>query len=271
MAFLAFRNFLSNNKKAMTTLALLGPAGLAIAAFSNSKKSNSTSSSNSTFDVVRANPEPVASSTYANNNLMTTSTFTYSKPSNYSISDSFGDTYDFSETKTTNTSSSSTSTTSTRPAKSTTTYSQASYSYYYDFRNMSKTEAVRAAANSPYLEYLKGGKGWSVSSDDFVNDIPYAANGMNKFLTHLSSKIGQNLVVTSALGTKKSPHTASGHYDSRNPKLDFGGGMTEKQAQTLANKLESTGYFSHIYLERHSDGTAHVDVEARRDVLAQYA
>lgn len=270
MAFLAFRNFLSNNKKAMTTLALLGPAGLAIAAFSNSKKSNSTSSSNSTFDVVRANPEPVASSTYANNNLMTTSTFTYSKPSDYSISDSFGDTYDFSETKTTNT-----STTSIKSSKSEIVYPYAQNlwenSYYYDFRNMSKAEAERAAANSPHLEYLRGGKGWSVSDTSFVNDIEYAGKGMNKFLTHLSSKIGQNLVVTSALGTKNSPHTASGHYDFKNPKLDFGGGMTEEQAQALANKLQSTRYFSHIYLEPHGDGYAHVDVQVKRDVLAQYA
>ena len=102
---------------------------------------------------------------------------------------------------------------------------------------------------------------------------------MNNFLDHLASKIGKKLAennikltVTSALGTAKSGHDKNaGHYDPVNPKLDFGGGMSESQARALESALLSTGYFSHIHFEEHKGGGAHLDVRVKENVLDRFA
>ena len=146
----------------------------------------------------------------------------------------------------------------------------ANKTYNSKFATMSKSEAVNAAEANPNLEKLSGGNGWRISSNSFVNDIPYARKGMNAFLTKLSSQIGENLVVTSALGTATSPHSKNGgHYDETNPKLDFGGGMSESEAYLLKAKLDGTGYFSRVEVE--VDGTtAHLDVKVKENELAKY-
>lgn len=143
-------------------------------------------------------------------------------------------------------------------------------SYNSKFASLSKSEAINAAETNPNLEKLSGGNGWSISSSSFTNDIPYARKGMNAFLTKLSSQIGENLVVTSALGTATSPHAKNGgHYDETNPKLDFGGGMSESEAYLLKAKLDGTGYFSRVEVE--VDGaTAHLDVKVKESELAKY-
>ena len=139
--------------------------------------------------------------------------------------------------------------------------------YKSKFSTMTKTEAIRAAEASSYLEKLTAGNGWSVSSASFTNDIPYARKGMGSFLTRLSKEIGENLVVTSALGTATSPHAKDGgHYDETNPKLDFGGGLTIAAAHSLKSKLDNTGYFSRVEVE--VDGnTAHLDVKVKESAL----
>ena len=88
--------------------------------------------------------------------------------------------------------------------------------------------------------------------------------------TDITSRLNINLTVTSALGTKNSPHRGSGHYDSENPKLDFGGNLSLEEAEDLKEKLDSTGDFAFVNIEKHG-ATAHLDVKIKDEVLAQYA
>jgi len=139
-----------------------------------------------------------------------------------------------------------------------------------DYAKMNKLDAERNAQKDPNLEKLKGGNNWSISYASFRNDIPYAGSGVNNFLDHLTFKIGERLVVTSALGSATSPHAKNGgHYDSLNPKLDFGGGLTSTEAYRLKTKLVNTGYFARVEVE--SDGaTCHLDVKIKDNVLAEF-
>lgn len=135
---------------------------------------------------------------------------------------------------------------------------------YTSYASMSREAALKAASADPNLEKLTGGTGWSVSDGSFIYDIPYAKKGTGAVLEKAASLIGESLVVTSALGTKDSPHVKNSgsvsHYNSNNPKLDLGGGLTPDQANSLKTKLDSTGLFSRITVE--SDGaTAHLDVQ----------
>lgn len=132
------------------------------------------------------------------------------------------------------------------------------------YANMNRLEALKKAEKDPKLEKLTGGNGWSISEASFINDIPYAKKGTGLVLAKAARLTGENLVVTSALGTKDSPHAknsgSASHYNSDNPKLDLGGGLSPEQANSLKAKLDSTGLFSRIMVE--SDGaTAHLDVQ----------
>ncbi len=132
------------------------------------------------------------------------------------------------------------------------------------YSTMSRDAALKAAAADSALERLSGGKGWSISDASFINDIPYARKGTGAILEKVSDMIGEDIVVTSALGTKTSPHVKSessaSHYNRENPKLDLGGGLTLAQAQELKTKLDKTGMFALVEVE--SDGsTAHLDVQ----------
>ncbi|MBR2430736.1 hypothetical protein IKB17_04680 [bacterium] len=137
-----------------------------------------------------------------------------------------------------------------------------------NYKNMTKSQAEAIADIN--LEKLKGGSNWSICSNSFINDIPYAAKGINPFLDALTEELDITLTVTSALGTKNSPHAPGGHYDPLNPKLDFGGGLSHSEANELKAKLDSTGYFEFVNIETHGN-TAHLDVKIKDNVLAQYA
>ena len=133
-----------------------------------------------------------------------------------------------------------------------------------DYAALSRSSALEAAAKDPNLEKLTGGKGWSISESSFINDIPYARKGVSTILTRAAELTGETLVVTSALGTKDSPHakgtSEASHYNSKNPKLDFGGGLSLSAAEALKKKLDDTGLFSRVDVEKDGD-TAHLDVQ----------
>ena len=133
------------------------------------------------------------------------------------------------------------------------------------YASLSKSEAEARAKKDSNLEELTGGEGWIVSDASFENDIKFAKKGTGALLTRAAKEAGVSLTVTSALGTKFSPHdkkisgTAS-HYNENNPKLDLGGGLSHAQAEELKNKLIATGLFSRVAVE--SDGnTSHLDVQ----------
>ncbi|MBO5738328.1 hypothetical protein J6R97_03215 [bacterium] len=138
------------------------------------------------------------------------------------------------------------------------------------YAKLTKQEAEKKAREDKNLEKLRGGKNWSVSSGSFINDIPYAARGINRFLDSLAKELGVHLTITSALGTKSSPHVKNGgHYDEINPKLDIGN-LTPSKAKELRTKLLNTGYFSRVEVEQHGK-TAHLDVKIKDDALAKFA
>ena len=142
----------------------------------------------------------------------------------------------------------------------------------WEYCSLSRQSALTKASSDPKLEKLSGGTRWKLSS--FRNDIPYAGKGTTAFLNNLCNEIGENLTITSALGTSGSPHVkGSGyesHYNSNNPKLDIGGGLSPSKANALAAKLRKTGYFSRVEVEK--DGsTAHLDVQIKASELKKYA
>ena len=133
------------------------------------------------------------------------------------------------------------------------------------YSEMSRSEALQAAAKNKALEKLIGGNNWTVSTASFINDIPYARKGTSAILAKAALMTGENLVVTSALGTKTSPHiksvSNSSHYNSTNPKLDLGGGLNRTQAYSLQYKLKGTGLFSRVEVEHDISGNYHLDVQ----------
>lgn len=152
--------------------------------------------------------------------------------------------------------------------------SKSSSGSLYKYANLSRSAALSEAAKDSNLEKLSGGKGWSVNSASFVHDIPYARKGTGAILTKVSKMINQELVITSALGTSGSPHVKNGdsvsHYNSNNPKLDIGGGLSPSEAYKLQAKLKSTGYFSRVSVETHGS-TAHLDVQIKESAFESLA
>jgi len=170
----------------------------------------------------------------------------------------------FTPSKTTYSFSSSSSSSSGAKAYSSTSYSKSvSGSVDNSYSRLSKSEAERKAQNDPRLERLNGGQGWSLASSSFRTDIPYAKKGTSEILTKVSKLVGENLVITSALGTAgtasaSTPHQIGGyvsHHNAENPKLDIDC-RDNAHVKQLAQKLEATGYFSHI----HQHAT-HIDVQ----------
>ena len=145
----------------------------------------------------------------------------------------------------------------------------------FKYANMSRAEALTAAkkdSNLENLEDLANGKKWTLNSASFPNDIPYAKKGTAKLLDKVYEAIDKynkehscniKLVVTSALGTTSSKHTRKrdkiSHYNELNPKLDFGGGLSEQDAKALEKILNDTGLFCHVY--RHEGSDNHLDVQ----------
>ena len=133
------------------------------------------------------------------------------------------------------------------------------------YATLSKADAEKRAKANSNLEKLSKGEGWSISENSFENDIPYARKGTGALLDKVCKEAGVTLTVTSALGTKTSPHNkgitgADSHYNENNPKLDLGGGLSDSQAKELKAKLDKTGLFSRVEVE--PDGaTSHLDVQ----------
>lgn len=148
------------------------------------------------------------------------------------------------------------------------------------YKNMLRKEAIENANKDDNLEKLKGGEGWSVATSCFKNDIPYAKKGINKLLDKLRELIGINFQITSALGTKNSPHNkgrnpnaAAGHYDQNNPKLDIQPmNCSVAAVEKLCAKFKATGLFKFVNVEKHSDGkTAHIDCQFSEEAFKLYA
>lgn len=142
-----------------------------------------------------------------------------------------------------------------------------------EYANLSKAAAQRKAATDPRLESIAaGGKGWSISSVSFQNDIKFATVGTTKLLNQIVEEIRKtdkdfSLTVTSALGTRTSPHTAAGHYNIDNVKLDFGGQMSKSKAEKVAQQLMATGKFD--FANPECDGkTYHIDAQFKKELLA---
>ena len=138
-----------------------------------------------------------------------------------------------------------------------------------DYADLTREKAIAKAKKDPNLEELKtttskNGHRVIISDSSFINDIPFARKGTMGKLLAAADKIGRDITVTSALGTLSSPHSGAksniGHYDPLNPKLDFGGGLSQQEAERLKTDLLTTGYFASINVE--SDGaTSHLDVK----------
>ncbi len=142
-----------------------------------------------------------------------------------------------------------------------------------EYAKLSKSVALKQAANDSRLESIAaGGTGWKVSSGDFQNDIMFATAGTTELLNSVVEEIRKkdgnfSLTVTSALGTKTSPHRARGHYNVENVKLDFGGQMSKAKAEKVAQQLMATGKFD--FANPECDGrTYHIDAQFKKEFLA---
>lgn len=125
------------------------------------------------------------------------------------------------------------------------------------YTKLNQAQATQKARKDSNLEELRGGKNWKVANT-FHTDIPFAKKGTSAILQKVAQEIGEDLVITSALGTgeAKNPHKKGGyasHHNAENPKLDI---ATNGHGTALAQKLRNTGYFSRVSLE--SD---HLDVQ----------
>ena len=139
------------------------------------------------------------------------------------------------------------------------------------YSRLSRDKALEKAKNDSRLEKLTGGIGWSVSTDSFVTDIPYARKHTGEILSFVSSLIGENIVVTSALGTggtkkHRTPHVVSDsystHHNAENPKLDI---KTNGNSRKLKRKLVSTGLFSRVSIE-----PDHLDIQIKNEVYLAF-
>ena len=135
------------------------------------------------------------------------------------------------------------------------------------YSTISRERALERARNDSRLEELKGGDGWSISSDSFVTDIPYARKHTGEILSFVSSLIGEEIIVTSALGTagtrnRRTPHVVSRnyctHHNAENPKLDI---KHNGHPSRLKYKLSCTGLFSRISIE-----STHLDIQIKPEV-----
>jgi hypothetical protein len=139
------------------------------------------------------------------------------------------------------------------------------------YSKLTREKALVKAKNDSRLERLDGGDGWSISENSFVTDIPYARKFTGAILSFVSSLIGENIVVTSALGTrgtkgKRTPHKISEnyctHHNAENPKLDI---RTNGNSKKLRKKLIATGLFSRVSAE-----PDHLDVQIKNEVYLAF-
>ncbi len=151
--------------------------------------------------------------------------------------------------------------------------SSASVGVKSEYAKLSQSAALKQAAGDSRLESIAaGGIGWRVSTADFQNDIMFATAGTTELLNSVVKEIRKkdetfSLTVTSALGTKTSPHRARGHYNVENVKLDFGGQMSKAKAEKVAQQLMATGKFD--FANPECDGrTYHIDAQFKKEFLA---
>lgn len=136
---------------------------------------------------------------------------------------------------------------------------------YHSYCYLSRSEAIRKAEKDSNLEELTGGNGWSIASNCFKNDIPYAKTGTGALLDKVYNMTGIKFQITSALGTKSSPHVKSksycSHYNPNNPKLDIQTkDCSASSVKKLRTKLLATGLFEFANVEVHGN-TAHIDCQ----------
>ena len=129
------------------------------------------------------------------------------------------------------------------------------------YSKLSKSEAYKKALKDKNLEKLSNGKNWEISEASFITDIPFAKKGTGVILDKVANMLGHKLTITSALGTGEgnSPHQKSGyvsHHNAENPKLDI---RIVGNREEFVRKLKSTGYFSHVYVDKNHK--THVDVQ----------
>ena len=157
-----------------------------------------------------------------------------------------------------------------KKAENLSVYNPVSHNEYISspYAKASKAEAEAMAKKSPHLERINNaGKHWHLGGT-FKNDIPYAMKGINELMDyvgkHVESRIGESLVVTSALGTKTSPHTKRGnntHYNPTNPKIDLGNAWSKSRCEKVAKELISTGLFDFVNVEKNrGSSTYHIDM-----------
>ena len=139
------------------------------------------------------------------------------------------------------------------------------------YSRLTREKALAKAEKDSRLERLNGGSGWSISESSFITDIPYARKYTGAILSFVSSLIGENIVVTSALGTggtkgKRTPHKVSEnyctHHNAENPKLDI---RTNGNSKKLRKKLIATGLFSRVSVE-----PDHLDVQIKNEVYLAF-
>ena len=139
------------------------------------------------------------------------------------------------------------------------------------YSKMTRTQALKRAKNDSRLEKLSGGNGWSIAEKCFITDIPYARKHTGEILSFVSSLIGENIVVTSALGTAgtnktRTPHKISQsyctHHNAENPKLDI---KTNGNSYGLRKKLIATGLFSRVSVE-----PDHLDIQIKNEVYLAF-
>ena len=126
--------------------------------------------------------------------------------------------------------------------------------------------AAEAADNDPSLEKLNDNNWITISSHNFITDIPYAKKGAMSIMTEVAKLLNTKLTITSALATghPRNPHvkaTDHSHHNANNPKLDLSipDGMSD---EVFADKLLSTGYFVKVIPEGN-----HVDVEIKPEMF----
>lgn len=133
-----------------------------------------------------------------------------------------------------------------------------------------RADIIAGIASGKYsqLESLQGGgAGWKIDQGSFVNDVAAARAGTGAILSAVAAQMpGQNIVITSALGTKQSKKNkihsggdkGTGHYEGQTIDISAAG-MTKAQAKDYAKRMYATGYFSHVAAERGKDGQYHLD------------
>ena len=103
------------------------------------------------------------------------------------------------------------------------------------------------------LETLQGSGNVRIDYNSFLTDATVARVGTSQILRAVGGKMAAQgygpLMITSAMGTDKSPHAPgkTSHYTGQT--LDFRSPQSYAEADKMARDLKATGYFSHAEAE----------------------